>query len=398
MKKIIKSYYGFQLFFNLIMWLPVFYEIQKRIGLNDHDIFGIQSIYYFAFLFLEIPTGSIADRWGYRSSLRLGAMSFLIANLTPILIASYSGFLIHFLLIALARSLISGAAGAYLYDHLKAFGEEKSYKEIEGKARSIGLIAKIICWTAVTYLMKYNLFMPYYLTALSGLIAVFYSLSLPADLNRINKKNIASQTQPPNFLSACKEIIASPMLLLLMIQGTALFTLARLIEVNLFQPILNSKSFDLSYHGAILAVMTGFEAFGSAKSKFLAAKASDLKVIYYLTTAVAFSFLLIAFSSGIGTVISLCVFSLALGLSFPIQKQLINDHITGPSRATILSIESIIDRLVVAIAVLPIGSLLNHGKLTNALIYASIFSFIGATIIYKYISTKKREEVPCLES
>jgi len=46
-----------------------------------------------------------------------------------------------------------------------------------------------------------------------------------------------------------------------------------------------------------------------------------------------------------GTILALSVFSLASGLSFPIQRQLLNEAIVNSAtRATLLSIESIIDR------------------------------------------------------
>ncbi|MEI7528845.1 MAG: MFS transporter, partial [Elusimicrobiota bacterium] len=83
-KKIVRLYYGFQFFFPLLLWLPVFYEYQKRMGLNDHQIFGIQSLYYLAFFLLEIPTGFFADVWGYRQSMRVGAATLVLSNLLPI--------------------------------------------------------------------------------------------------------------------------------------------------------------------------------------------------------------------------------------------------------------------------------------------------------------------------
>jgi len=33
--------YTFQFFFGLLLWLPVFYEYQRQIGLSDAQIFGI---------------------------------------------------------------------------------------------------------------------------------------------------------------------------------------------------------------------------------------------------------------------------------------------------------------------------------------------------------------------
>ena len=95
---VVRLYILFQFFFNLLVWVPVFYEFQKRAGLTDPQIFRIQSIYYLAFCFLEIPTGWFADRFGYRTSVRWGAAVLVLANVIPPLLPTFGGFLGHFLL------------------------------------------------------------------------------------------------------------------------------------------------------------------------------------------------------------------------------------------------------------------------------------------------------------
>src|SRR4051812_29927329 len=103
---LVSTYVKFQFFFSLLLWIPIFYEYQKRVGLSDVQIFGIQSFYYTVFCLLEIPTGMLADVCGNLACLRLGAGVLVAANLLPIFWPSYLGFGAHFLLIALARSLI----------------------------------------------------------------------------------------------------------------------------------------------------------------------------------------------------------------------------------------------------------------------------------------------------
>ena len=165
-RRVIRLYYAFQLFFGLLLWLPIFYEYQRRLGLTNEQIFRIQSIYYIAFLLLEIPTGLFADRFGYRQSIRLGAATLVISNLLPVLLPSYDGFLWHFILIALARSLISGAASAYMYEFMTKHGQGERYKRVEGEARAYSLIGKAGARTCFPenegflYYLRYRDFFP----------------------------------------------------------------------------------------------------------------------------------------------------------------------------------------------------------------------------------------------
>ena len=75
--------------------------------------------------------------------------------------------------------------------------------------------------------------------------------------------------------------------------------------------------------------------------------------------------------SGSQIAVLLCLFTLsyATGLSFPIQRQLLNDAIVDSSyRATLMSLESIIDRGLCAWSASVIGSYLASGKLSQFLV------------------------------
>jgi hypothetical protein len=177
-------------------------------------------------------------------------------------------------------------------------------------------------------------------------------------------------------------------LLLVMIQGIGLFVLERINQVNLFQPVLASKKFDVAHYGWIMAAMTLCEAYAATKSKFLARFFSDAQAVFILTLVIASSLSLTAISGQVGTVLSFCLFSVATGLAFPIQKQLLNDHINDDSRATMLSMESVLDRIVSAAAVAPLGGLVAAGKINTVLHSAAIIIILSVGIVFSQIRKK----------
>ncbi|MBI3534334.1 MAG: MFS transporter [Deltaproteobacteria bacterium] len=389
MRRVVFLYYCFQFFFSLLIWLPIFYEYQLKVGLTPQEIFQIQSIYYIAFCLLEIPTGMFADSFGYRKCLRLGSLVLVMANVIVIFSANYFGFLLHFLLIALSRSFISGASSAYLYDYLNTNGCSAEYKGAEGKARAYGLIGKIICWSAVGVLMQWHLSLPYWLTAVSTLSAFCFSWIMP-DIKIVKERSPWLQQ-----LSSAGSILATtPWIFFLMFQGIAIFVLGRICQVNLFQPILNSKSFGIESYGIVMSVMTLFEAIGSSYPKWLKKYTGDLNAVFLLTIVMALSLALIAVSQTTGTLICLCTFSLAMGFAFPIQRQLLNDAIHDSSqRATILSIESIIDRAVCAWVASLIGQALGENNLTRFLMVSSIVTCAGMAFLFVCMRIYKRQSL-----
>lgn len=383
-----RLYCAYQFFFSLLLWVPIFYEFQKRVGLSDPDIFRIQSIYYVAFCVLELPTGYLADKLGARWCLRAGALVLLASNLLPIFFQDYPGFLFHFLLIALSRSLVSGASSAYLYESLRAAGISRRYQEVEGRARSYGLIGKVVCWGAVGFLMNWHLTLPYWLTAGSAAIAVAFAFLLP-EVSGSQQDRAGAGGLAVFDLGFLRALRAKPSLLLLMLQGVAVFVMARIVQVNLFQPILKSKSFGVEAFGLVMALMSAVEALASYRSR---TRMSPLKSVFWVTAGMGASLVVISGVGAWGTLGCLVVFSVCCGISFPIQKQLLNDAIPDSRfRATLLSMESLLDRAVCAGVVLVLGVYVSDGKIAEFLVIAGVVSTLAAgcvTLLYGWVCTR----------
>ncbi|WRZ70122.1 MFS transporter [Streptomyces sp. NBC_01257] len=381
-RRIIRLNYGFQLLFNLLWWMPVFYAYQKAAGLSDGQIFGIQSIYYVAFCLFEIPTGLIADRIGTRNCLRAGAVVMTAANLAPVFSASYTGFLLHFLAIAAGRSLTSGAASAYLYDGLRAEKCDEHYLKAEGTARALGLAAKVVCWPLVGPLMALAHTAPYVLSAASaaGSLACAVALprlTVPADAAGSGKAGgrAGGGRRGGAFLrdagSALRCVASSPWLALVMMQGVAVFTLSRICQVNLFQPILLDHGIGESSHGGVLAAMTVAEAVASARPQWLSRRLTPVAWVSVLSLALAGTLAGLTLGGPWAVVALLCLFAAATGFAYPVQRKLVNDAVPAHApRATLLSVESIVDRAVCALAAVAAGAYLSAGRL-DALLWHS---------------------------
>ncbi|RSD22842.1 MFS transporter [Amycolatopsis eburnea] len=370
-QRAVRLTYGFQFFFGLLLWVPIFYQYQKLAGLSDGEIFGIQSIYYVVFCLLEIPTGLIADRFDHRTSLTAGAGVLVAANLVPVFLGSYTGFLVHFVLIALARSLVSGAQSAYLYEYLHAHGEGEHYLRVEGVGRAYSLVGKIVYWPVIGLLMTWNLPSPYWLTAINAAVALAFACKLPPipGGRRGSGKTASLLSGVGGALSTLR---SSRWLALLMVQGVAMFTLVRICQVNLFQPILESKSLSVNWYGAVLAAMTLFEALGAARPHRLRRAIGPVGSVFTLTIVMASCLGLLVWAGPFPAVVLLCVFAVATGIAFPVQKQLLNDSIPDSRhRATLLSLESLVDRAVCALVAVALGAYLAAGQLNEFLLLSA---------------------------
>ncbi len=373
-RRTLALYSGYQFFFSLLLWVPIFYDFQRRIGLSDPQIFGIQSVYYFAFCVLEIPTGWLADRFGHRRCLRASGVMLVAANLLPVYFPTYEGMLWHFLAIALARSLNSGASSAYLYEWLRENGKLELYRGAEGRARSYGLVGKVVFWAFIGAVMEWKLTLPYSLTAGAAAVSTVLAFALPGLKGegefRVPPRKAGGRALFGDIPAAFSALAGRPQLVFVMVQGVAIFVLARICQVNLFQPILAEKHFSVTAYGWMMSLTSIFEAIGSAYPGWRGGKkrVSDVNVVYLCTLAMAASLSGVALLGQWAAAAGLCAFSAAVGLSFPIQRQLLNDSIPDSRyRATLLSMESILDRAACAWVAAILGGFVAAGQIDRFL-------------------------------
>lgn len=385
--RIVRLYYGFQIFFPLLIWVPVFYEYQIRCGLEPKQIFDIQTFYYFLFFAAEVPTGVLADRWGRKKVLTLSALFSALGNVSAVLWTSVGGFMLHFTLIAISRSLSSGAASSYLYEALDENGQRDRYLDHEGRAYAAGLFVKVFAWAIAGWMMEQRLALPYELTFLGALVAFACAAALPHQV--ITKQGRFHW----NFVEAFKILRAHISLLALMFQGAGIFVVARVIQVNLYQPILKWKGFDLVALGWVMSLMTLIEAAGSLLPRKLLRSGLDVRrliiAVWIFTVGVGISMSGLSVSSQSGTLAAYFAFSLFVGLAYPTQKTLINEAISSaggrPIRATLLSVEAMIARLLTTGVAALSASAVARGRIPEflawggmvLLLYVTLFSGFG---------------------
>ncbi len=114
----------------------------QEIGLSMTEIFLLQAIFAGATGVLEFPSGFVADRIGYRTSLVL-ASAFTLAGWTVYLFSpGFWTIAVAHVVLGIGLSLISGTDSAILYESLVDTGEEKRFATWHGRVRFFGQAAE----------------------------------------------------------------------------------------------------------------------------------------------------------------------------------------------------------------------------------------------------------------
>lgn len=112
-------------------------------------------------LFLELPTGIIADKIGHKKSVVIGNFISFLSVIPYLVSPNFVGGLIASLLFFAGGSFVSGSAQALMHDTLRAIGREKEYASISGKGQSFGLIGNIFIVSLVPLTYKFSPFLPF---------------------------------------------------------------------------------------------------------------------------------------------------------------------------------------------------------------------------------------------
>ena len=134
--RLICTFHALQMSLFPMAIISVFYT--REIGMSVEEIMWLQGTFGLAMVLAEFPTGYIADRIGYRTSLIVACVTQIIG--WGIYCAAHSFFQIICaeLVLGAGLTLVSGTDHALLYESLKETDREHEYAKWSGRMKFWG--------------------------------------------------------------------------------------------------------------------------------------------------------------------------------------------------------------------------------------------------------------------
>lgn len=361
--------------FSLVM--PIIVLFYQNINMGMHEIFLLKAIYSIAVVFMEIPSGWMADVWGRKKTLILGSILGSLGFLIYSFSYGFFAFAIAEIILGIGHSFVSGADSALLFDSLKADNKTDKYTREEGRITSIGNFAEAIAGILGGFLAVISLRTPFYFQFVVAAIAIPAAFTLiepkfksPGQAQTIKKliKNIKG-----TFVSNQNLRIS---ILLSAVTGTATLTFAWLVQPFFKAIDLPLEMFGIFWTALNLAVGVS-SVFAHKVELFLGKRNSLLLIVVliaagYFLSGIAISYWGIAF---------LFLFYLIRGLATPILKNYINQYTESEVRATMLSVRNFIIRISFAVIGPLLGWITDNISLNYAFLLAGGIYLISALII-----------------
>jgi len=344
-------------FLNLFFLSPIAVFFFQQRGLNYFQIISLESILVLFIFLFEVPTGILADKYGRKKAIILGAILLMLEPLIFIFADNFLFFAIAFALSGIGLAFLSGTVEAIIYDHLKKQRKEKFMKKAMGTYGSASLLAMMIAPMIGSYLgrnlIPSQFILLIYLTFGTSLIAVVVSFLLKDTKEKeVKEKNpFILLKEGVRLIKGNKHLLR--IILLSMFTSPFLFTLT-----YLSQPYFKNSGVDVAVFGVIFAVALLLSAlFQKYAYKF--EEWFGMKTAVFLATFLpGVFFLLMAFVfNPIWAVVLFILIKTIAGIKRPLFSQYKNIHIPSRMRATVLSLISMFVSLYLVFMRLIIGKL-----------------------------------------
>jgi len=355
--------------------VPFFTEFGK---LDVKYVLFLQSWMMFWVFVFEIPTGSIADYFGQKASIVLGALSYTIAS---IIYSSYPNlvvFMIGEMFFALSVSLISGAKEALIYDSLGKNEAESSSKRIFGRLRSVHLAGILVAAPVGSFLASIiSIRSTMYLTAIPFFISFLIGLSFKQPSYKRPKKKAYLKT-----LTAGVKYFAKHRVLKILALDFAVIQSISFLIIWLYQPLLQRMNIDIVYFGIVHASLVVSQilfmnSYGFLEKIF----GSKLKVIFFSSLITGLMIILMGITNSILVMVIAIIIGAGFGLGRkPLFTAYFNNHIKSSERATVLSAISMFQRITLLILNLVVGFLVDWSLTYTFVLLGSvaiIFAFVS---------------------
>ena len=363
----IPLYYLFQFVRGFHFWLPIwFLFLQSQHGLSYVQIGLMEVLFGIATILAEVPTGALADRFGRRVALGVGALGFAGAT---VLFATlnFPGLIVGHLFMSITRTLMSGSDDALLYDSLRQLRRTEEYERHAGRASAVGtaslLAATILAGPLVSVLdFRTVIIISAVGMGLAGMIAL--TLREPPRREADYDKAVNAPPSPRTGAAVIAEIREGlrislrtrPVLWAILFGGVLLATLD--LPEFFIQPFVRSHGVDpafdllegLTYSGFMLPSFVGL-MLGAILAAPLAARLGEQRALPAVLVIGGLVFLPLLLVDHLALVASFALLAAGTAAVQPLAGGYINRRIPSDQRATVLSIFSLLTAVMITIVI-----------------------------------------------
>jgi MFS family permease len=330
----------YAIFGNVIFETSILVMFLSQRGVGYSHIMSLFSIMAFCVIILEYLTGVLADKYSRKWTLFLSTGTFILAEAVFVLGNNFYIFIAGIILMAVSVASKSGADMAYLYDKLLEAGKEDKFEDIASSLGSIGFIISSLSCIAGSFMAKVNICIPFISTIAFSMVSLIAIIFFKEPSITRKEKSVNSIVK-----SSFKSISGNKKVLGYVILSIIIFPSFHVLD-KLFQPYLKTNGVKLEYFGIFYTMISVFQSLGTLLSNWLAKKYKHEPVLIGSTVLILSGFILMSVHSPLIKYFIPMVMGIGFGMYYNQNNILMNKNIGSNVRASVLSLQHAMTKLV----------------------------------------------------
>ncbi|MBW3003507.1 MFS transporter [Candidatus Woesearchaeota archaeon] len=361
------------------------------LGFSFTNIGIHETIFAIVIVLLELPTGALADIIGRKKAVIISCL----LNGAGFVAIGLMTLPMHYYMIALvmgiAFSFISGADIALLYDSVKRLGKRKHYKKIRGKINTYNTIASVIGVFLGPYLFTINPRLGFIVTGAIYIAAAVVVSTMVEPYTWHKRLNL--RTHWRQTVNGLKYTLKHKQIMWLI--GFFFFTT---IGIEFFfdfwqQPLLVAAGLDVKFFGIFFAGMLGVRGLLSWYTHRIEHRLKEKASLAFILGSHVILYIIFSVAGFYALVISFAIFYGVLAFQDIVFEDYFNSHIESRTRATVLSVKSLVYNLIGAGLYVTVGKLIDLYSINAVLIGAAVVVMIGGLVLFSLKKFKVNAEI-----
>lgn len=308
----------------------------------------------FAGFLLEVPSGYIADRVGHKNALIMAKAAMVISTLCYVLASSTGWFFVGAAFMSLGFAFTSGTGSAFMHETLRDLGKEGKYAKIMGKIQSIGFGIPVIFIVVLPVLAETS----FRLAFAGALVIDVVGLAVTCLLVRPSARHAIEEISIDNLKKTFVSWYNTGWFRYIVVMAL-IFGVGFGASAGFKNPFQESLGLSVTILGLFWALSRAVISIGSLAAGWIYRTFTFKQFLVLKTFIEGFAFLIIGLLSNVWIIAVLFIIPTAInwGTKSALDQYLLEFIKGSGSKATLLSVNSLIQKLCSVLGSLGMGFL-----------------------------------------
>ncbi len=376
--------YAVRFFYSLIPAYVIERLFWEQRGMTIQMVVYTEIIYAITIVFLEIPTGIIADKWGRKKMVVLNAFLGCCGIFILVFSTKFWHFAVVAFLAGIGGSACSGAENALLYDSLLKSGKEQSFEKHLGRLKMYEFLAIILAALSGSLMAnRFGFEFNYWVSFVGMFISLCISLVLV-------EPDIQSEIDMPipikEYIKASVNFFGkNPSICIVLLSGMVIGSALNFID-EFWQLYISRLGVPVIYFGLFLAALSFLRLPGNIIAYAIKNRFSYRVLLSAVVFVFTVGFLYLSVVKDYTSLGMIFLISIVSGIIEPIVTGYLHHRIDSSMRATIDSFQSLGSRAVLIVVGLGFGFFSSKFDIFGG--YGFISFICGVFFVYFLASSK----------